>query len=100
VSIVRRSAIHPTVIVVSARKRAAKAPFIGSPLVRAHSTLNLRAMTGECFGCCMYQYQELILLFYMIQLLQMLFELLLFKNDITASRPCLANLFEFSSSII
>jgi hypothetical protein len=32
VPIVRRSAIHPTVIVVSARKRAAKATFTESPL--------------------------------------------------------------------
>jgi hypothetical protein len=54
-----RSAIHPTVIVVSARKRAAKATFTGSPFVRAYSTLNLRAMTGECFGRFTYQYQEL-----------------------------------------
>jgi hypothetical protein len=34
VPIAKRSAIHPTVIVVSARKRAAKANFTGSPLGR------------------------------------------------------------------
>jgi hypothetical protein len=34
VPIARRSAIHPTVIVVSARQRAAKATFTESPLGR------------------------------------------------------------------
>ena len=48
--IARRPAIHPTVIVVSARPRAAKATFTGSPLVRVCSTLNLRAMTGGWLG--------------------------------------------------
>jgi hypothetical protein len=38
VPIARRSAIHPTVIVVSARKRAAKATFTESPLGRVSTT--------------------------------------------------------------
>ena len=40
----------PTVIVVCALQRAAKATFTGSPLVRVCSTLNLRAMTGGWLG--------------------------------------------------